>query len=172
MKVRENEIKKIPGILTVLLVIAAAAPAKDKQAPLPEKIITSKTVFIQCEDAKLKDKAYTALTKWEKYAVVDSADKADLVMVIETSKDLSGFTSHTQKGYDFSHGGQNSQLATAPDTTKTHAEYTHTTSIKIVDAKTGESLWADSHKASFHGATKDLIEELQKRVEKQTGTKK
>ncbi len=161
--------------VALLLLVAVVTPAvgKNKKAPLPEKIITAKTIFIQCKDAEIKEKAYTQLTKWGRYVVVDSADKADLVMVVETSTHLSGFTSHTQKGYDFSHGGSNSGIATAPDRTTTSADYSGTTSIDIVDAKTGESLWADSKPwRAFHSATKDVIKELQERIEKQTGTKK
>lgn len=158
-------------IILCMLLIAVISPVfgKDKQAPLPEKVITAKTIFIQSQDAKLKDKAFTELTKWGRYTVVDSADKADLVMTIETSKYISGYTSQTQKGYDFSHGGSNSQIATAPDRTTTDAEYSGTTHINIADAKTGESLWAESKPwRSFHSATKDVIKELQERVEKQT----
>lgn len=161
--------------VALFLLVAVVSPAvgKNKKAPLPEKIITAKTIFIKCKDAEIKDKAYTQLTKWGRYAVVDSADKADLVMVFETSTHLSGFTSHTQKGYDFSHGTDNSGLKTAPDRTTTDADYSGTTSIDIIDAKTGESLWADSKPwRAFHSATKDVIKELQERLEKQTGTKK
>ena len=167
--------KSKQSLVALLLLAGIVSPAigKNKKAPLPEKIVTAKTIFIKCKDAEIKDKAYTQLTKWGRYVVVDSADKADLVMVVETSTHLSGFTSHTQKGYDFSHGGSNSQIATAPDRTTTDADYSGTTSIDIIDAKTGESLWADSKPwRAFHSATKDVIKELQERLDKQAGTKK
>jgi hypothetical protein len=84
--------------LFFLVAVVSPAVSKNKKAALPDKVITAKTIFIRCKDAEIKDKAYTQLTKWGRYVVVDSADKADLVMVVETYTHLSGFTSHTQKG--------------------------------------------------------------------------
>lgn len=162
--------RRLSVALFLLVAVVSPSVGKDKSAPLPEKVITAKKVFIQCNDAETKDKAYTQLVKWGRYEVVDSAAKADLVMDFETSTSLSGFTSHTQKGYDFSHGGSNSSIATAPDRTNTSAHYSHTTSVEIVDARTSESLWADSK--SGRAAAKNVIKELQERIEKQTGTKK
>ena len=75
--------------LTLLLlpVLASTCLAKDKHAPLPEMVVSAKTIYIDNQSgfANMGDRAYDELGKWGRFQIVDSADKADLVLLLSAS---------------------------------------------------------------------------------------
>lgn len=75
-----------------MLTITLSAPAhaqratsgNDQYAPLPEQIVSAKTVFLMNETGKAKfgDAVYKQITTWNRWQVVTSKDQADLVLVV------------------------------------------------------------------------------------------
>lgn len=75
-----------------LLLFALPAVAKDKHAPLPSAITSAKTVFLLnagTQDSAIKDDGagafddmYSAFSEWSRFKIVDSPEKADLVIEI------------------------------------------------------------------------------------------
>lgn len=58
------------------------AQANEKRSPLPTKVLSAATVFVdnQTTTAELLNTAYTELSKWGRLQVVDEAQKADTVL--------------------------------------------------------------------------------------------
>ncbi len=147
---------KILCMKTLLLVsffsISAFAMAKTDRPPLPAEIMNAKTVYLDNESgiAIVADYAYRELKKWNHFQISNTPDKADLVFVFTA---MDGRTSTT--------GIVNGQLLTMSGG-PCHA------SIDVRSAKGRDtSLWQDTKKCSWHGASADLVRELKKRMEAQ-----
>ena len=75
-----------------MLTITLSAPAyaqratsgNGQHAPLPEQIVSAKTVFLMNETGKAKfgDAIYKQIKIWNRWQVVASKDQADLVLVV------------------------------------------------------------------------------------------
>jgi len=147
--------------VSLLLVIAAnRCLAKEKHAPLPAKVLSAKSVYIENHGvARVADQAYEELTKWGRWEIVQDRVKADLVLVLSAEKAQST-TGQTQT-YD-----PNAKTGTMTTggwkygtTTSTAPGSVH---LEIVESKTGETLYADTERA-----TRGTITELRKRIEEQ-----
>lgn len=155
----------------LILTVAPILPAKNKQslehAPLPAKVLTAKTIFIQNEtnQPEIADKAYTQLKSWGRYQVVDSKEKADLVLLFTL-----GY-SHTQHQdsdyvslYNSQTGAYTSGVVPSGTTTVT---WTYT-QVRVIDAATSDVMWADERPwLRKHSATDELMEALKLRVGEQ-----
>jgi hypothetical protein len=70
------------------LVTLVVSPSLAKHAPLPEKLLTAKTIFVENHcGARLGDKAYAELTKWGRFQVVTDRAKADVVLLVSEVTD-------------------------------------------------------------------------------------
>jgi len=76
------------SILTITLSAPAhaqrATSGNDQHAPLPEQIVSAKTVFLMNETGKAKfgDAVYKQIKTWNRWQVVTSKSQADLVLVV------------------------------------------------------------------------------------------
>jgi len=145
--------------IAIIGIAVSTAAAKDKHAPLSPKIMLAKSVYIKnTGESAIADKAYTALTKWGRFQIVESPEKADITMIFSTSETPSttARTSHyNQDTGQWSYGTAN----------VSGSGFTH---LDIVDAKTGESLYSDVRQwRGFSSATKHIISGLEKRMEEQ-----
>jgi hypothetical protein len=70
-------------ILCVLGGHAQQATADDKYAPLPDQIVSAKTVFLMNETGKAKfgDAIYKQVKTWNRWQVITDKNQADLVLV-------------------------------------------------------------------------------------------
>ena len=147
--------------LAVLLMVSASAiPIFCKNAPLPERIVTAKTVYIENHgSAKLADLAYEELQKWGRFQMVDSAEKADIVLVLSEiqGQSTTGRTATYDPSANGGYGGWTHGHVHAHS-----SEYSH---LEIHDGKSGETLYADTQVKI--GKT---IQELRKRIEEQEKT--
>lgn len=68
-----------------MLLCTFGAAADDKSTPLPEKIATAKTVFIQNETGEIKfsDNIRKQLEDWGRWQIVKSKSEADLVLSLQ-----------------------------------------------------------------------------------------
>lgn len=158
---------------TLLLILASsvvALGAKKKHiehAPLPAKVVAAKTVFIlnESNQPEIADKAYTQLKQWGKYQVVDSKEKADVLMVFTLGHSQSQREdSDVMSLYNWKTGEHTSGIV--PNGTIT-VTWTYT-QMRIVDPVTSDVLWADERPwLRKHSATDELMDSLRQRVEEQ-----
>ena len=139
-------------ILSVILLFSLSLPAfasKDRP-PLPAQINEAKTVYLDNQSgmAIVVDYAYRELKKWNRFEITDSPEKADLILVFTATDGRSSST-----------GMVNGKLITMTGG-PCHA------TLDVRSAKNHDlSLWADTKRCSWHGASADLIRELKKRME-------
>jgi hypothetical protein len=147
-------------ILFILLLILSnpmAVQAKDKHAPLPSRVRSANTVYVdnQTTSAELQNVAYTELSKWARLQIVDSPRKADIVLR------LSGGTSVRLVS-----GPENSHSAAAVVPAKQNwidadsAVPEGFTRISVIDPKTGNSLWSDIRKTNNLKASSHMLDGL------------
>jgi outer membrane protein assembly factor BamB len=150
----------------LLLLCALTAVAEEKiYAPLPEKIVTAKTVFFMNESgtARFGDDLYRQIKAWNRWDVVTDRGKADLVLVLSPSDTVPVVittASATASG----------QSASGTRTTTAGNMQTQHWHLYVIDAKTGENLWrADASMGgklwrSWGSIAKSLLSDIQKRL--------
>jgi len=162
--------------MSVLLMLAAfPAFAKHEKMPLPQQVMTAKTVYIdnQSGHADLGDKAYDEMKKWARYQIVDSADKADMVLLLSAKEYIGGYTSSTYGNTTGSVDTNGNVNAQTYGSGSSRAVVTGTTFITLIDTNGGASLWADAKPwGRWKSATRGLVKELRDRVKDQEQGKK
>ncbi len=146
------------SLLTLLLTFPMVA--KETYAPLPDKIMHAKTVFIEnrTNDAEVADMVFRELPKWKKYALVNDRSKADLVFVLTMATHEAIYSNGTRVSNQIS----NTTITTGGQV------YSYTAgsiTLEIQDA--GGTVWANTKPFSRKGATKDLMNDLRQRIERQ-----
>jgi hypothetical protein len=160
-------------VATTMLLVASSY-AKHEKMPLPQQVFTAKAIYIDNRSgvADLGDKAYDELRKWGRFQIVDSAAKADVVLLLSASEYISGYSLgsyHNTSGSADSYGNVNAQTYGSGSS---HAIFSGTTYITIVDPKGGAPLWSDARAwGRWKSATRGLIKELRERMEQQEGRK-
>lgn len=152
------------GVMIVMVLFASVAVASDdKYAPLPERIMNAKTVFIRNETGipRFGDGLYQELRKWNRWEVVGDQDKAELMLVLSQSDTFVG-TISTANVTATSQSASGTAIS-AP--VKSSAWYLH-----IVDLKTGKTLWTTKHTLggrlwqSWGSVARSLLSDVQKRM--------
>ena len=148
--------KAVLSSLAVLMLASVPCLANPKHAPLPEKLLKAKAVYIENHgSAKLRDQAYEEITKWGRFSVVEKRESADIVLLLSSEPGRAG--GGTTSTYDPSANNGSGGW--------THGSV-HTSSapvfhVEILDAKSGESLFSDTRRPS------SSLKELRKRMEEQ-----
>lgn len=149
--------------LCLLLLSILCFAGKPKHAPLPEALMTAKTVYIdnQTGDSKTKDLWYQGLTEWGRFGVVADPKVADLIFRITNQSEVTDYD--TTKVSD--------------DDAKTKVKRKRATTLEVLDTKSQLILWSDTKdSADFHvtafyhhhsPGTDAIIKELRKRIEEQ-----
>ncbi len=145
-------------ITIAFLTVFGAVPvrANDKRAALPSKVLAASTVFVdnQTTSAELMNTAYTELSKWGRLQVVDTAQKADIVLRLSNGNSVR-----------FVPGGEN-PAAADPKAAKQsfvgadEAVPPGSTRISVIDPKTGNSVWSDIRKTDSAKAATHMLDGL------------
>jgi hypothetical protein len=92
----EDAMKLILSMLA--LTFATSMVAKETYAPLPEKLMQAKTVYIENKtgDARVADTIYRELPKWKKYVLVNERSKSALVFVLTMATHEAIYTNGTR----------------------------------------------------------------------------
>jgi hypothetical protein len=146
----------------LLLAMAQIALANKKSTSLPEAVFSAKTIYIdnQANDASLQNSAYMALAKWGHFQVVDSAEKADVVLRLTGSSVVKSVPSDTRPDMSMKsspNAAGNSQsllpngVEAAPD---------GFTRLTLLNAKSGAALWSDLSKTSHADAALHMLDSL------------
>ena len=145
-------------VAIVLLILFGCVPihAKDKRPGLPPKVLSASTVYVdnQTTSAELVNTAYTALSKWGRLQIVDTAQKADIVLRLSNGNYVR-----------FVPGGENAPAAN-PKAGKQNfpgadeAVPPGSTRISVIDPKTSNFLWSDIRKTDNPKAATHMLDGL------------
>jgi hypothetical protein len=130
--------------------------SNEKRASLPSKVLSAATVFVdnQTTSAELLNTAYTELSKWGRLQVVDTAQKADIVLRLSNGNFVK-----------FVPGGENA-APVDPKVSKPsflgadEAVPPGSTRISVIDPKTGNSVWSDIRKTDNPKAATHMLDAL------------
>lgn len=156
-------------VFAICLFITVTVHAGDKHAPLPERLLQAKTLYLdnQSGEASLADRAYDELTKWGRYKVVQDRKYADIILLLSAREYHGGYVT-TGNIYANQNNYGSGTTTTGTVTTRTQEITSGTTYITFIDASGGDSLWADAREwGRFRSATRGIIKDLRKRVEEQ-----
>lgn len=143
--------------------------SESKHAPLPQKVINAKTVYIDNRSgyANIADKAYDELQKWGRFRIIGDVKDADLVLLFSASSYHGGYTSTATVFSNTNEYSGNTQT-TGTVTSNTAPQIISETHLTLIDPKTGESIWSDSREwGRFRSATRGLLKDLRKRMTEQ-----
>ena len=143
--------------------ISALAQANEKKAPVPAKVLAAKTIYVdnQTNDAELQHDAYMGLTKWGRYEIVDSPQKADLVLRLSGSSVVKfvpgGDATATYAPRLVSESSAKGEELAPPGCTR----------LTLMEAKSGSALWSEVRKTSNSQEKSKLLEGLHDAVDQQ-----
>jgi hypothetical protein len=155
--------KKAIGFAFVLILSIGVLQANDKRAGVPSKILSARTIFIdnQTPDAELQLIAVMGLSKWGRYDIVDSPQKADIVLRLIGSTFVKYVPVEQMPAkYD----PQPVTNTTADGEELAPAGYTR---IQVVEPKSGGLLWEEIRKTGNIQEKSRLVEGLHDAVDQQ-----
>jgi hypothetical protein len=124
---------------------------RDKRASLPASVVSAKRVYVdnQTTSAELLNTAYTELSKWGRLQIVDTPQKADIVLRLSNGNYVKFVPSGENPPTD------NQNVASADE-----AVPPGSTRISVIDPKTGNSLWWDIRKTDNPKAATHMLDGL------------
>lgn len=149
--------------LTAMLLDLGIARANDKRGTVPSKVLSARTIYVdnQANDAELQHDAYMGLSKWGRYEIVDSPQKADVVLRLSGSSVVKfvpgGNPSATYNPKPASENSAETQELAPPGSTR----------ITLIEPKSGTTLWSDVRKTSNAQEKSRLLEGLHEAVDQQ-----
>jgi len=165
-------LKPTTFVLLLMALSAAVYGRERKHAPLPSKVMTAKTVYIDNRTGyeRFSDRAYDELQKWGRFRVVDSARDADLVFLLSATVYEGGYVSSgssQQHGRVDDYGNVDISGSSESSSYPVRVGVTH---LYVIDPGSGENLWSDTKRwgnlfTGFRSATRSLIKELRERIE-------
>jgi hypothetical protein len=145
-------------IVSVFFTAFGSVPLRsnEKRASLPSRVLSAATVFVdnQTTSAELLNTAYTELSKWGRLQIVDTAQKADIVLRLANGNYVK-----------FVPGGD-SAAPVDPKASKQsfvgadEAVPPGSTRISVIDPKTGNSIWSDIRKTDNPKAATHMLDGL------------
>ena len=143
--------------------VSSLVQANERKAPVPTKVLAAKTIYVdnQTNDAELQHDAYMGLSKWGRFEIVDSPQKADLVLRLSGSsvvKFVPGSeATATYRPKPVSENSTAGEELAPPGCTR----------LTLMEAKGGSTLWSDVRKTSNSQEKSKLLEGLHDAVDQQ-----
>jgi len=152
----------VSAFASALIVLATFLPslplarANDKRLSLPASVLTARTVYLdnQTTSAELQNTAYTELSKWGRFQIVDAPQKAEIVLRLSNGNYVK-----------FVPGGENAP-ARDPSVEKQNwmgadeAVPPGSTRVSVIDPKSGNSLWSDIRRTDNPRAATHMLDGL------------
>jgi hypothetical protein len=119
-------------------------------------VVSARTVYVdnQTTIAELQNTAYTELSKWGRLQIVDTPQKADIVLRLSNGNYVKfvpgGENPPASKPKDGNQNAASADEAVPPGSTR----------ISVIDPKTGNSLWSDIRKTDNAKATTHMLDGL------------
>lgn len=138
------------------------AKEANKTTPLPAKVLSARKIYVdnRTNDAEIQNNTYLELAKWGRFQIVDSPKKAEIVLRLSGSNNVTLVpTGEKTYVYNSSAGGkwQDTQEQVPGGLTR----------LTLIDPKTDSPLWSDDRKTSGSEAKRRIIDGLRDAVEQQ-----
>jgi hypothetical protein len=147
--------------VALLLTLPQIAHTNNKPtATLPETVFAAKTIYIDnhTSDAGLQNDAYVGLTKWGHFQVVDSAEKADMVLRLTGRGYAQNVPSDTPPDMSMKSGSRAGGEALLPNGDEAAPD--GFTRLTLIDPKSGAALWSDLSKTNRPEAAVRIMDGL------------
>jgi hypothetical protein len=150
-------------LLAAMLLSLEQAQANDKRGAVPSKVLSAKTIYVdnQTNDAELQHDAYMGLNKWGRYEIVDSPQKADIVLRLSGSSVVKfvpgGDPAATYNPKPVSEKSGEGQELAPPGCTR----------LMLIEPKSGTALWLEVRKTSNPQEKGRLLDGLHQAVDQQ-----
>ncbi len=150
-------------LISSMLLSLGPARANEKRGAVPPKVLSAKTIYIdnQTTDAELQHDAYMGLSKWGRYEIVDSPQKADLVLRLSGSSIVKfvpeGDPAATYNPKPVTENPAAGEELAPPGCTR----------LTLTEAKSGTALWSDVRKTSNAQEKSKLLDGLHDAVDQQ-----
>ena len=162
---RGASVKKMTSVFFLALVLLSVerSQANEKRGAVPEKVLSAKTIYVdnQTTDAELQYDAYMGLNKWGRYEIVDSRQKADVVLRLTGSSIVKfapgGDPSATYHPNPVSEKSAAGEELAPPGCTR----------LALIEPKSGTTLWRDLRKTSNAQEKSRLLDGLHEAVDQQ-----
>ncbi len=150
-------------VLAILLFDFGLAQARDKRAALPSKVLSARTIYVdnQTNDAEIQHDAYMGLTKWGRYEIVDTQQKADLVLRF-TGSSVVKFVPGSDASDKYDPKPVNENPAAGDELAPPGC-----TRITLLEPKSGDTLWGEVRKTNNAQEKSKLLEGLHDAVDQQ-----
>jgi hypothetical protein len=149
--------------LALTFLSVEVSPANEKRGAVPWKVLSAKTIYVdnQTTDAELQHDTYMALGKWGRYEIVDSPQKADVVLRLAGSSVVKfvpgGDPSATYNPTPVSEKSAAGEELAPPGCTR----------LTLLEPKSGATLWSEVRKTSNAQEKSKLLEGLHVAVDQQ-----
>src|SRR5580704_10309360 len=147
--------------LALMFLAVERSQANEKRGAVPEKVLSAKTIYVenQTTDAELQHDAYMGLNKWGRYEIVDSRQKADVVLRLSGSSIVKfvpgGDPAATYNPKPVSEKSAAGEELAPPGCTR----------LTLIDPKSGTPLWSEVRKTSNPQEKSKLLEGLHEVVD-------
>ena len=156
MKPRVSDLASVLIVLTIFLLSPPLAHPNEKRPSLPTSVLSARTVYVdnQTTSAELQNTAYTELSKWGRFQIVDAPQKADIVLRLSNGNYVKFVPAKgSSSASDPKPAKQNWMGAdeeVPPGSTR----------ISVIDAKSGNALWSDIRKTDNPKAATHMLDGL------------
>jgi hypothetical protein len=142
------------------------AQARKSGGSLPSKVAAARTIYVdnQTTEAELQNTAYTELSKWGRLQIVDTPQKADIILRISNGN-MVRFVPSDEHG------------APTPEAKPVKAEATPAadaapvapgfTRISLVEPKSGSVVWSEDRKTNTPQAARHLLDGVREAFDQQ-----
>jgi hypothetical protein len=137
-------------------------------AALPANVMAARKIYVdnRTGDAAMQNHAYLELTKWGRFQIVDSPQKADVVLRL-FGRDTAAFVPAGDKTYVYGPAANVARLQGADE--QVPGGFTRLT---LVDPKSGVALWTEQRKTRGPEARQRLIDGLREAIEQSEKSRK
>jgi hypothetical protein len=159
-------------VATAIVVAVALAGPQIAQAntktEVPASVLSARKIYVdnRTGDATVQNNAYLELAKWGRFQIVDSPQKADLVLRMFGSETVT-FVQAGQKTYVYGPVANVARLQGADE--QVPGGFTRLT---LVDPKSGIALWSEQRKTKGAEAKQRLIDGLREAIEQTEKSRK
>ena len=152
----KNSARILFAISLFVLFGCVLTAAREKRASLPFKVLSANSAYVdnQTASVELLNTVYLELSKWGRLQMMDSAQKADIVLRLTNGSFVK-----------FVPGGENTpgvqpKVGQQNSTGADEAVPPGCTRISVIDPKTGNSLWSDIRKTDNPKAATHILDGL------------